>query len=52
MYHGETFENVKKLSSAVRYTRRQINLYRMFFADFSVNHQKIFNNSKVRPFDM
>ena len=24
------------------YTRRQINLYRMFFADFSVNSQPIF----------
>ena len=25
------------LSDAPTYTRRQINLYRMFFADFSVN---------------
>ena len=24
------------------YTRRQINLYRMFFADFTVNSQSIF----------
>ena len=47
------------------HTRRQINLYRMFFVDFSVNsqpilmkfckdffHQKILYSSKVRPFDM
>ena len=26
----------------IDYTRRQINLYRMFFADFSVNSQPIF----------
>ena len=28
----------------LHYTRRQINLYRMFFADFSVNSQRIFMN--------
>ena len=28
-------------SSTLAYTRRQINLYRMFFADFSVNSQLI-----------
>ena len=31
----------RSLSGVKNYTRRQINLYRMFFADFSVNSQPI-----------
>ena len=35
-------KNIKnRLFFKNRYTRRQINLYRMFFADFSVNSQPI-----------
>ena len=30
------------MNESILYTRRQINLYRMFFADFSVNSQLIF----------
>ena len=35
-------QKVLCLESTGDYTRRQINLYRMFFADFSVNSQPIF----------
>ena len=38
--HAHPF--LRQILWKVSYTRRQINLYRMFFADFSVNSQPIF----------
>ena len=40
--HFKTFPQANFEKSTSHYTRRQINLYRMFFANFSVNSQPIF----------
>ena len=40
-FHFISFVMDVSSSSYIHYTRRQINLYRMFFADFSVNSQPI-----------
>ena len=54
--HVRLFDNmylalVDNLYTRYTYTRRQINLYRMFFTDFSVNSQPILMNFERTIFE-